>query len=119
VSVHVRGVKCGGRVAGKSVLIVCWCMSFEVVHGVGAGRRTFRGRSSPSDVELGRICGLAGQGLRRARVGCSGGVRPSRSCACRRVLASWNGWPFEAIERVVSVGMAVRVEKGNGGGEKG
>jgi hypothetical protein len=32
--------------AGKSVLIVCWCMSFEVGHGVGAGRRTFRGRSS-------------------------------------------------------------------------
>ena len=69
----MRGVKCGGRVAGKSVCIVCLRMSFEFVHWVGAGRQTFKGRSSPSDAELRGICGLAGRGLRRARVGGSGG----------------------------------------------
>jgi hypothetical protein len=72
VSVYVRGVKCGGREAGWSVLIVCGRMKFKVGHGVGAVGRTSWGRSSPSAVELGRSCDLAGQGCLRARVSGSG-----------------------------------------------
>jgi hypothetical protein len=72
----VRGVKCGGREAGRSMLIVCWRVSFKVVHGFEVVRRTFRGRSSPSAVEFERSCGVAGRGYRRAMErGSAGSVR--------------------------------------------
>jgi hypothetical protein len=70
-------------------------MSFEVVDGVGAWRWAFRGRSSPADVELRRICGLAGRGLRRVRVGGSGGpsvevLRMPASVSFLEWMAVWS-----------------------------